>query len=76
MRKLIIIAFGMLAADASCALFTNDNVERLADSAEVLRYKGELAVCRAEGKEAGSYAVYEACAHEIDIKEGLVDGGK
>jgi hypothetical protein len=39
-------------------------------AAGVAAYAAELAVCRAEGKKAHSYDVYEACALTIDAKYG------
>lgn len=38
---------------------------------DVAGYTAELARCRAEGKDAGSYAVYGRCAAEADKKYGV-----
>jgi hypothetical protein len=40
----------------------------------VAEYKAALDECRTEGKRRKSYAVYEQCAREADIRYGL-DGG-
>lgn len=37
-------------------------------------YQADLLVCKAEGKDAGAYAVYEQCAKEADRKHGKKDG--
>lgn len=48
---------------------------RAAAALDVAGYTAALAVCRAEGKDAGSYAVYGACATEADRKYGLTEAG-
>ena len=35
-------------------------------AAAVARYRGLLDECRARGRDAGSYAVYDACADAVD----------
>ena len=42
--------------------------------ADVAAYKLELDACIAQGKDAGSLAVYETCARAADARHGL-DGG-
>jgi len=49
-----------------CALF-----ERAPAAVTVAEYTHALGECRDEGKDAGSYAVYEACAREADLRFGL-----
>lgn len=49
-------------------------VQRAKNAIDVAAYDHELADCRAEGKDAGSFWVYERCAQEVDRKYG-VDGG-
>jgi len=44
-------------------------------AANVAGYTAALTVCRAEGKDAGSFAVYERCAREADIRYGAPEGG-
>lgn len=41
---------------------------------DVAGHSAALADCRAEGKDAGSYAVYERCANEAD-RRFIPDGG-
>lgn len=38
---------------------------------DVAGHSAALAVCRAEGKDAGSYSVYGRCADEADRKYGV-----
>ncbi len=49
---------------AGCALLA----PRVAPALDTGAYTAALATCRAEGKDAGSYAVYEQCAREADTK--------
>lgn len=49
------ITVGCMPAQASAAL-------------DVAGHSAALAVCRAEGKDAGSYSVYGRCADEADRK--------
>ena len=59
----------------ACDLFTSSRAAKAGNAAE---HSMALAECRAEGKDAGSYAVYARCADEADRKYGLdagVDGG-
>lgn len=55
--------------------------QRAENAIVVGTYERELDHCRAQGKAAGSYAVYEACAKTVDrrlcIERGVrcVDGG-
>ena len=58
---------------------SKSGLERAAGAVTVEQYREALTVCRAEGKDAGSLAVYERCAHEADIHYGFaaaLDGGK
>ena len=43
-------------------------VESVENAAAVAQYKLLLQACRAKGKDAGSYAVYETCADEVDAE--------
>lgn len=43
-------------------------VENAENVAAVAQYKLLLVDCKKQGKEAGSYAVYERCAEEVDRK--------
>lgn len=63
--------YALLAiALSGCALFS-----RGPGAIEVADYKFALDACREDGKRAGSYAVYEQCAREADVRFGLKDGG-
>lgn len=48
--------------------------QRVKNAADVTAYTDALNQCRKEGREFNSYAVYERCAKEADIRYG-VDGG-
>jgi len=58
----------ILAALAGCASPQEQQVitETVENGAAVAQYKLLLADCRKKGREADSYAVYEACANGID----------
>lgn len=57
-----------LAACGACGAFA-------CASSRVPAYERALTSCRERGKDAGTYAVYEACAEEADAKYGKKDGG-
>lgn len=66
---LLLAAYTALAHCAiACDLFTPS---RAASALDVAAYTAALAVCRAEGREAKSYSVYETCAVEADKKYGV-----
>lgn len=70
MKELLIILTVALAAcspaDATAA--------RAKNAIDLAGYQSALDDCRAQGKAAHSYDVYEACAQKADTKFGL-DGG-
>lgn len=68
----IVVTTGAARLIAGCASATPDRAGRVFD---VAGHSAALAECRAEGKDAGSYAVYGRCADEVDRKFGLTDGG-
>lgn len=71
----------ILAHCAGCAPPVAQVFTETVENAEaVAQYKGLMADCRARGREAGSYAVYEVCADAIDAdlcrrKSLRCDGG-
>lgn len=53
-------------------------MQRATNAIDLVEYRKELRECKEEGKDAGSIAVYERCAKEVDIKFGFekaLDGG-
>ncbi len=68
---LLVAIYALFAHCAGCDMFASHAARAL----DVAGYTVALAQCRGEGKEAGSYAVYETCAHEADVKYGVPDGG-
>lgn len=64
----MMIRIVLLVALVSCSSPQEQQVitETVENAAAVAQYKLLLADCKKKGKEAGSYAVYEACADEID----------
>lgn len=76
-----ILAVGAIVSSLfmGCSSTPAKNVE---NSAAVAQYELLLAKCRAKGKAAKDYAVYETCADEVDAElcrtNGLLckDGGK
>lgn len=50
----------------------DDNARRLQNAMTVEQYREALSGCVAEGKDAGSMAVYERCANEADKHYGAV----
>ena len=62
--------FAALAIIGHCAGCTPARAGLVLD---VAGHSAALAACRAEGKDAGSYAVYERCANEAD--RHYMDGG-
>ena len=71
----LIAVLYLVAHCAGCGLLGSgeDNARRLAGAATVEQYRRALQECVAEGKDAGSMAVYAACADEADKHYG---GGK
>lgn len=53
-----------------------DRPERIRTAVTVSAYAQALDDCRALGKDAGSYDVYEACAKQADAKYGRKEPGK
>ena len=64
---------GAAEEPAAAAARSRRAVEGIA-GADVAAYKLELDACIAQGKDAGSLAVYETCARAADARHGL-DGG-
>lgn len=63
----------------SCACAANDNLQRAKNAITVEEYRQKLLECKRQGKDAGSLAVYERCAGEVDREygaESIPDGGK
>lgn len=52
-----------------------DNLQRAKNAVTVEQYRQQLLDCKYQGKDAGSFSVYEQCAIEADKKYGF-DGGK
>ncbi len=53
-------------------------VKRANNALVVEEYRQRLLECKSQGKDAGSFSVFERCAREADIKYGFdqhVDGG-
>lgn len=69
---IVVVATGAARLIAGCAAATPDRAGRAFD---VAGHSVALAECRAEGKDAGSYAVYGRCADGVDRKFGLTDDG-
>ena len=53
------------------ACSADQTVKRAETAVEVNAYRVELLACKAAGKDAGSFAVYEECAQGVDAKHGL-----
>ncbi len=64
-RFFSVFAIGGLIAIAGCALF--NGVAQTADS----QTAADIVRCQADGREAGTYASYNACM----VEAGLTDGG-
>jgi Flp pilus assembly protein TadD len=62
------VRFCLLLALAGCASRQDQQVitETVENGEAVLQYKRLMAACRAQGRDAGSYAVYAECADAID----------
>lgn len=62
------VRYCLLLALAGCASRQDQQVitETVENGAAVAQYKLLLADCRKKGREAGSFAVYEVCANDID----------
>ena len=65
-----LILFSIVVHCSGCGLLAS----RAGAAVSVVEYRAALDECRADGKRAKSYAVYEACAREADARYGL-DGG-
>lgn len=63
-----------LAFVVTFALISCGQAQRASNAVDVAGYTLALEQCRAEGKDAGSYVIYEMCAEQADIKYGR-DGG-
>jgi len=50
--------------------------KRAQNAVDLAGYSLALDECRAEGKDAGKYEVYESCAQKADLKYGHKDGGQ
>lgn len=79
----IVVAFAaMLFALHLCTGCKPEHREPVENAAAVAQYTALLDDCKAKGKDAGSYAVYEACADALDrhlcVESGVrcADGGK
>jgi hypothetical protein len=60
----------------SCSLLSQPTqADRLKAAADLAVYRQQLVDCKAEGKDAGSLAVYTRCADEVDRRHGF-GGGK
>lgn len=63
---------GLICALHYCTFCTPPEQQVITESVEnataVAQYKALLADCRARGKDAGSYAVYSACADALDAE--------
>lgn len=64
----LIVPLAIVAHCTACAKrgSLDDNARRAVNAMTVEQFKTALDECIAEGKDAGSYAVYEACANEAD----------
>lgn len=55
---------------------TQKDIKIAADQAQLAidlsEYTAALDACRAKGKDAGAYTVYESCAHDADIRYGRI----
>ncbi len=70
-----VIAFAVVMYFAGCAVGLGcvpreptTIIQSIENAAAVAQYKGLLDDCRARGKAAKSYAVYEACADAVDAE--------
>lgn len=78
LRKFICIALALFAALYAIATLHGCGLwgERAAGAVDIGAYVADLKECREEGKRRHSFAVYEQCAHETDIRHGYnLDGG-
>lgn len=64
---------GMLLLVAACS--SDQSAARAKNAIDLAGYQSALDDCRAQGKAAKSYDVYEACAQKADAKYGK-DGGQ
>lgn len=82
MKKLIPLIVSLYALGAVVGACKDPTTPKnIENAAAVAQYEALLTDCRAQGKSAGSYDVYEACAKAVDQKlcaqNGLrcADGG-
>lgn len=70
----LVLIFGVMAHCMGCSSPHAEPAvieKRAQHLIEQEQYGRALAACRAKGKDAGSYDVYEACAREADAKAGV-----
>lgn len=48
----------------------NNSETKVVNATDLVGYSIALDECRAEGKDAGKYSVYEECAKKADVKYG------
>lgn len=72
MMRRVAFAVGAALCLARCALGCSrpemPKPEQVCDGAALVSYERELTECIAQGKEAGSYEVYEECASGADVR--------
>lgn len=74
-RQAVAVGFALFAAAFVVGHCVGCTPAQVGAGIDVAGHTAALAECRAEGKDAGSYAVYGRCADEADRKYGLLDGG-
>jgi len=71
----LIGAFMAITSSSKVAACSHSNdAQRVVNTAEVAGYERALDDCKEQGKDAGSYAVYETCAKDADRRFGREAG--